>query len=137
METDISPGPYERVQVGDVILFVGNDLSRQEDAKPSTHQHQTQHHSQINLHYKDLSGIMVLASKKENPLFSFHYFMYPFFMNFFIPASYISIKAPFSSSYKYNDIILHLLCKTAHLHPLIFFIAILKLQQSGISVPVQ
>ena len=28
-ETNISPGPYERVQVGDVILFVGNDLSRQ------------------------------------------------------------------------------------------------------------
>ena len=28
-ETNISPGPYERVQVGEVILFVGNDLSRQ------------------------------------------------------------------------------------------------------------
>lgn len=25
----ISPGPYERIQVGDTILFVGNELSRQ------------------------------------------------------------------------------------------------------------
>lgn len=28
-ETTISPGPYERVKDGDVLLFVGNDLSRQ------------------------------------------------------------------------------------------------------------
>lgn len=28
-DTTISPGPYEKVQSGDVILFVGNDLSRQ------------------------------------------------------------------------------------------------------------